>query len=432
MLEEHEKKFNRSFSLIPSENVLSPLARLAFLSDSFSRYFYDEKNFFRYWRFEGGSLIGRVQQEILIPLLQKVGRARHVNVRPVSGLSAMTQVLSAFSGEEATLFSIPVANGGHPETSYLAERFGYRVIGVPFSDWAHVDLEALGRLVEQKHPSLVYLDHSTFLFPLELPPLVHTIREATKAAVHIHVDSSHINGLIWGGELPNPLESGADSYGGSTHKTFPGPHKAVLFTNNDDISDKFIEAGVRITSHHHTAEMVALAISLVEFVECGGAIYAAQVCSNAIALAKHLRERGFRISGEPWGFTKNHQVWIEPEGATAPVLASKLFEAGLVVNPIDPLPSLNRPGLRLGVNEATRLGLKASDMEMLSEFFAALLLENRPVQEVSLKVGEFRRLFRPEFCYQGEIFEAKLAGLCSVFEDDRRRLAFKQRGECIT
>ena len=38
---EHEVKFNSSFSLIPSENIISPLSRLAFLSDAVSRYFFD-------------------------------------------------------------------------------------------------------------------------------------------------------------------------------------------------------------------------------------------------------------------------------------------------------------------------------------------------------------------------------------------------------
>src|SRR4030095_8298663 len=86
ILVEHEEKLNRSFSFIPSENILSPLARLAFLSDGFSRYFFDEKETYGRWLFEGGSIIGRIQQEILVPLFRQVGRGSPVNVYPHSGL----------------------------------------------------------------------------------------------------------------------------------------------------------------------------------------------------------------------------------------------------------------------------------------------------------------------------------------------------------
>ena len=422
ILVEHEGKFNRSFSFIPSENILSPLARLAFLSDGFSRYFFDEKQMSGRWSFEGGSIIGRIQREILVPLFRRVGRAEHVNLHPVSGLTGMTLALAAFGGAPGSrVISIPVANGGHPDTRYVSEKLGYRVLDMPFTDWAHVDLDALRRMVRRKRPSLVYFDHATVLFPLDIEVLIRTIREAARAPVHIHVDTSHLNGLVWGGQLPNPLDCGADSYGGSTHKTFPGPHKAVLFTNDEVVADRLAQTAVNMISHHHIASVVALAITLVEFVECGGERYAARIRRNAKAFAKALEERGFDVQGKAWGFTDDHQVWMAtPAALDTFQAASRLFQAGLVVNPYSPLPSLGGPGLRLGVNEPTRLGLGAEDLETLADRFADLLLAGRPVSEVAHSVAEQRRLHRPEFCFQDEVFEAKLVELSAVFEDCRR------------
>ena len=425
VLVEHEEKFNRSFSFIPSENILSPLARLAFLSDGFSRYFFDEKELCGRWSFEGGSIIGRIQQEILVPLFRQVGRARHVNLHPVSGLTGMTLALAAFGGGRGSrVISVPVPNGGHPDTRFVSEKFGYRVLEMPFADWAHVDLDALGRMVRRKRPSLIYFDHPTSLFPLDLGVVIDTIRNAARRPVHVHVDTSHVNGLVWGGQLPNPLDCGADSYGGSTHKTFPGPHKAVLFTNDDELAGRLTGAAINMISHHHIASVVALAITLVEFVECGGETYAARIRQNAKAFARALDARGFEVQGKGWGFTDNHQVWMAaPAGTDAFQAGSLLFQAGLVVNPYSQLPSLGGPGLRLGVNEPTRLGLIAPDFEALADRFADLLIAKKPLGDVARSVAELRRRHRPEFCFQDQVFEAKLSDLTAGFEDCRRLMS---------
>src|SRR5688500_10965333 len=86
LLAEHERKFNASFALIPSEDLLSPLARAASLSDAFSRYFFGEHEVFGRWSFQGGSIVGRVQQEIVAPILRRSGQAQHVTLHASSGL----------------------------------------------------------------------------------------------------------------------------------------------------------------------------------------------------------------------------------------------------------------------------------------------------------------------------------------------------------
>lgn len=55
-----------------------------------------------------------------------------------------------------------------------------------------------------------------------------------------------------------------------------------------------------------------------------------------------------------------------PEGFTPYDASSVLFEAGVVVNPYDPLPSLGRARIRMGVNEVARLGLDEEDMVTLA------------------------------------------------------------------
>src|SRR5436853_1776389 len=95
LLSMHECKLKRSFSFIPSENMISPLSRLAYLSDSYSRYFFGEKEVFGQWSFQGGSIIGEIQTEILMPLFRKLARAEYIDVRSISGLTGMTLALAA-------------------------------------------------------------------------------------------------------------------------------------------------------------------------------------------------------------------------------------------------------------------------------------------------------------------------------------------------
>jgi glycine/serine hydroxymethyltransferase len=406
ILRDHERKLGRSFSLIPSENQLSPLARLAFTSDAFSRNFFNEKEVFGRWSFQGGSIAGRIQTEILVPLSRQLGGAAHVNVHPVSGLSGMTLVLAAFGRPGATVLSVPVANGGHPDTAYVARKLGMTWSPIPFADWATIDEERLAERVRDDRPCLIYIDHATHLFPLDLTRAIGVIRGAAVEPVHVHVDTSHVNGLIWGGVLPNPLACGADTYGGSTHKTFPGPHKAVLFTNDAKLDEQLILTAVNMISHHHTASVISLAIAMLEFEHCDGRAYARQIVANARAFARALEEHGFAVQGRGGVHTANHQVWLAaPPGRTAHEAGAAVFDAGIIVNPYDPLPSLGGVGIRTGVAEATKLGMVEADMRALATLLARVWIAQEPPAQVARDVESLRARFRPSYCYDLEMVE---------------------------
>lgn len=421
ILTAHETKFARSFSFIPSENTVSPLSRMAYFSDAISRYYFNEHDVFGQWSFQGGSIAGRIQNDILMPLLMRIAGASFADVRAISGLTAMTVALSAFARRGEKVLSVPVAFGGHPDTQYVARKLGYEPLDIPFADWATPDLKLLSEMVEREQPALVYLDHATCLFPLDLKQVVAAIRAAARRPVHIHADSSHVTALIWGGVLPNPLACGADSYGGSTHKTFPGPHKAVILTNRPDVSENFTMTAVNMISHHHLASVIALAITLIEFDECQGAQFARQTVANSKAFAAALNDEGLDVQGRDKGYSDTHQVWVaSPEGRTAHAAGSHLFNCGLIVNPHNPIPSLGQAGIRIGLNEVTRLGCGVADVAMLARFMARALTAGTQADKLADQIAEFRSGFSVRYCFDAETTRDIWGRFVASFADGRK------------
>lgn len=60
-----------------------------------------------------------------------------------------------------------------------------------------------------------------------------------------------------------------------------------------------------------------------------------------------------------------------------------------------------RRGLLLGVNEVTRLGMRANDMIEIAEFMRSVLLDNISPRRVALNVTDFKTRFEGiDFCFE--------------------------------
>lgn len=388
----------RTLHLTPSENVLSPGARLPLILDLYSRYFFDHKRILGTWTFYGAIGPGQVELSVLIPMLRKLAKAQYVTVRPLSGLNCMTIAMAALARHGDTVVTVPLEQGGHMSTPHVAERLGLKRMDLPMNGPTSIDLPGFERLVAKIKPAVVYLDQSIQLVPLDPQPL-RKILDHASPTTRIHFDSSHINGLILGGALQNPLERGATSFGGSTHKTLPGPHKGFLATNDEDLWERFYHFADHFVSHHQIATVMSLAITVSELIDCGGNQYACQILENARYLASRLVEEGIEVAGEPGRWTECHQVWVSP-GPQGHRLADALYELGLVVNCLPSLPGMDWPSLRLSVAEITRLGASQSHIDLLAKLLAECILAGEIVPEAPWRLTELRQeLDRPHYCY---------------------------------
>lgn len=390
----HHDAGRHRLHLVPSENGLSLTARIPHLMDAAVRYaFPGPSGGGENWAWPGRQDLVAIERAAAQRLGAQLG-AEHVNLKPTSGVSALTVALSALAKPWTVAYNLAERDGGHGSTRFIGTRLGLQMKDLPVDPaTCTLDLDALERLFATgPRPQLVYLDSFMCLFPVDLTGL----REVVGPDAVIHYDASHTLGLIAGGAWQNPLAEGADSLGGSTHKTYPGPHKGLLATNDAGFAARLDEHASHFVSHHHPADVVALAVAAAEM-DARGQQYAHATVANARRLGAALAVRGFTVCGEKAGFTDCHQLWID----IAPFMdaedaSRRLFEAGIVVNAI-PLPHITAPaGLRLGVQELTWAGMREDGIDELAEIFTAVLRDGRDPATVAPRTRALAEALAPD------------------------------------
>lgn len=388
--------------MTPSENRLSKFSTLPFQWDVHNRYAFNDPEG------EGGAFTGalaasRVENELLAPSLKRLGGAKFVNTRPISGLNCMVLAMSALAKKGSTVYVVPPAAGGHASTVAVANQLGLKPVAIPMVGPHEVDVEKLNQTIVKDRPELIYLDQSTGLAPIDVASIRNVV-DSKSPITKIHYDTSHLNGLILFKALKNPLELGATSYGGSTHKTLPGPHKAFLLTNEEDIARQFLRATDIFVSQSHPSSTLALYFTLAELEECSGTEYASAVIRNARQLGSQLSLGGLTVPGSDFGYTRSHQVWVALTSETnKPELTARLRRGGLQANRFGALPGLPAGGLRLSTAEVTRMGGGPKHMEFIAEALAGAVMGDWSADRIRSVLTPVREATsKMQYCYPDE------------------------------
>jgi glycine hydroxymethyltransferase len=378
-IKRHHNFITSAIPLIASENVTSKFVRYCYTSDFGHRYAIGEVGSRIY---SGCSYIDEVEK-LAIDLTKKLFGCEHVNVKPISGTVANLAVYKALTNCGDTIMSLPIKCGGHFSHHDSAELRCLRVEEIPFNaEVYNVDVDALRKKVKQTKPKLIILGASVFLFP-------HPVREVVEIAHEIDAkvvyDASHVLGLIAGKEFQDPIKEGADVVTASTHKTFPGPQRGVIMCKGEFAESIDYAVMPCLVSNHHIHSLAGYVMACLEMLEFGRE-YARQIVKNAKALAEALYDLGFKVLCPDLGFTKSHQVVVEVENAEKAV--ATLEKSKILTNPcLLPWNSDKPTGIRLGVQEVTRLGMKEDEMRTIAEFMHKAL----EGKDVSREVEEFRR-----------------------------------------
>ena len=415
-LKAHNKWFENSIPLIASENVPSPAVKEALLSDFGNRY---AEGWPGERVYAGCTYIDKVEIECM-KLAKKLYKSEFADVRPISGVVANLAIYSAFTEPGNVMLAPSIPAGGHishgkKEHSGTAGLVhGLDIEFYPFDpEEMTIDVDKTKQKIKQlkkdkRLPKMAMFGGSLFLFPHPVKELSAFLRDN---GMHINYDAAHVAGLIAGNQFQDPLKEGANTMTMSTHKTLFGPQGGLVlgFKEHGEAIKKATFPG--LTSSHHIHHMAAKAIAFAEAIEFGKD-YAKQVIKNAKILAESLNEAGFKVLGEKRGFTKSHQIAVNVlDYSDGGKVEAELEKANIIVNrqliPGDIKAGRNyfHPGgIRLGVSEITRLGMKGSEMKEIASLIKQIVIDKKDPKKVVSKVKSFRKSYQKvQYCYDKKL-----------------------------
>lgn len=420
-------------NLIPSETTPSFLVKLCEISDPAGRYaehrtMKGEEVYF----YQGIDFIRDVEEELRKEMADYFG-CSNIELRPISGQMSNEVVFKAVvkfinrdrkSGEPFRRLKLVMNNdlnkGGHLSSQPMGALFNYveedpatgkeKVINFPVqSDCMYkADHNRIADILNKERPELIVFGKSMFLYrePVEF---VYNIVKTWNPKPILMYDMAHVLGLY--GAFQEPFKEGADIVTGSTHKTFFGPQRGVIastITKDSPLSKLWLEIKSRAfpgsTSNHHLGTLLALLMATYEM-NAFKKDYQIQVQKNARAFARALKDCGIDVEGdEKDGFTETHQVVIRVKKyGNGNELARRLENNNIVAN-YQALPDdesfLEASGIRMGVQEMTRFGMKENDFRIIAEFIGDVIVRNKTIKE---EVKKFRSQFlKMHYCLSPE------------------------------
>lgn len=406
LVEKHHEWFKSSIPLIASENIPSPAVREAIVSDFANRYAEG-------WpgeRVYAGCIYIDEVELICNELAKRVFKSEFADCRATSGVVANLAIYSAFSNPGDYMLAASIPSGGHishgkKEHSGTAGLVhGLNIEHYPFSkEDMTIDVEATKKKVTEmiandKKPAIAMFGGSLFLFPHPVKELATFMHDNS---IYVNYDGAHVAGLIAGGEFQDPIGEGSDSMTMSSHKTLWGPQGGIIVSLEkyaDNIKKAIFPGN---TSSHHLHHVAGKAIALAESLEFGKE-YAKQVIRNAKMLAESLAGFGFTVLGEKRGYTESHQLAVDVskfgDGGT---IEKELEKANIILNR-QLLPGdiksgkhyMHPSGVRIGVPEVTRLGMKETDMKEIASFIKQIVIDKSDPKTVAISVSNFREQFQ--------------------------------------
>lgn len=446
-LENHEWRQRRCINLIPSEMTPSPLVRMLQVSDPVGRYaehrefaaFLDQEVFY----YQGTDFIAWVEDRLMAEMAQFLG-CPQVEARAISGQMANMTVFSAMvdyrnridrrrePGRIRLAMNNHITYGGHLSAQpmgalrdYIAkdpvtERFAVINFPVCADNPFKIDVAETAKILDQVNPEIIIFGKSMVIHKEPVAEIRKLVKDRKEPPIVMY-DMAHVLGLI-GPHFQEPFKEGADVVTGSTHKTFFGSQRGVIGMNVSENTPEFeLWNAVRrrafpgMTSNHHLGTLLGLLMAAIEM-NAFKSEYQPQVIANAKALACALKEQGLDVAGDPAiRYTDTHQVIVKVGYAHGCDVARNLERNNIIVN-YQAVPSdesfTASSGLRLGVSEMTRFGMKEKDFRA----FAALFADAVRGKNVAEEVARFRQGFlKMRYCFDGKDMEQQRTKLLATF-----------------
>jgi glycine hydroxymethyltransferase len=391
-----------TLEMIASENHASPAVMAAAGSIMTNKYAegYPGKRYY-----SGCDFYDEVET-LAIERAKQLFGCSYANVQPHSGANANTAVFFALLEPGDTFCSIELSEGGHLTHGSKVSMSGkwFNPVHYPLvydtsrDDAGYIDYDAVERVCMEHKPKLLICGYSAY------PRVIDFERFraiADQCGALLMCDMAHIAGLVAGGAHPSPFPH-CDVVTTTTHKTLRGPRGGLILTNDEDLAKKIDKAVFPGTQGGPLMHIIAAkAVNFGENLKPCFKQYAAQVVSNAKALAETLVAGGLSIAT---GGTENHLVLIDlrPSHAevTGKMAAQWLDDAGIITNKNtvsrDERSPFQTSGVRLGTPALTTRGLQEDDIRDVAKIIVDVINsagDGQKIQHARAQVLELCKRF---------------------------------------
>jgi len=362
---------NTTIQLIASENFTSRAvleAQGSVLTNKYSEG-YPAK------RYYGGNFVVDEAENLARDRACELFGAQHANVQPHSGANANQAAFMALLEPGDKVMGMRLDQGGHlthgSPVNFSGRMYDFVAYGVD-DDTEMLDYEVIRDLAVRERPRMIIAGATAYPRIIDFEAFRAI---ADEVGALLLVDAAHIAGLIAGGAHPSPVPL-ADVVTFTTHKTLRGPRAGAILARSEYAAgiDKAVFPGLQGGPLMHV--IAAKAVAFREASQPEFRRYAADVVTNAQALAAGLAEEGFRIVS---GGTDNHLMLVDlrPFGVTGKVAQEALDRAGITCNknaiPNDPEKPFVTSGLRLGAASCTTAGMGPDEMREIAGLIGHVL-----------------------------------------------------------
>jgi glycine hydroxymethyltransferase len=369
--------------LIASENFTSPAVMRATGSCLTNKYAegYPGK------RYYGGNSVVDNIESIAIERVKALFGADHANVQPHSGANANMCAYQAVIKPGDTVLGLSLDHGGHLTHGSPVNVSGITYNFVPYkvaSGDQRIDMDQVRDLALEHRPKLIVA--GTTSYPRRIDPAPFRAIADEVGALFMF-DAAHLAGLIAGGAHPNPVPY-ADIVTFTTHKTLRGPRGGCILSTAALAAaiDKAVFPGWQGGPLEHV--IAGKAIAFHEASQPSFRAYAAQIVTNASALAKALVAEGFSLVS---GGTDIHLMVVDLRGFDAELSGKEaqavLDQAGITLNkntvPDDPRSPFVTSGVRVGTPSVTTQGMREEQMVDIARLMALALRHRHSADKVA-------------------------------------------------